>query len=583
MALIINHNMPAMTAARNLGTLYSNLGKNIERLSSGLRINKAADDAAGLAVREMMRANIAATNQGIRNAADAVSLIQTADGAMAVIDAKLIRMKELAEQAATGTYTTAQREIINSEYQAMALEIDRIANATNFNGVKLLDGSMNSQNGGMGIRIHFGAGNAAAEDYYYVRTDDVRATSSTGLRVGGDGHNDIWSTGSYPGLGSDLAGCCGGGFTNPNQAVSTTSSQGFMYGYNWDGTQSEGSALLTGRYLAGRYLNPGGMSLSALAAAVNQGTQSRVEITITSVIGFSATAAGYAAICFGNDEVYYVGCSSTFTATPEATGRAAEKISGTLTAASLAAAINDSASSNYWALRDSANVFVFLKQGGDYNNLEVEESSTSNSAKASIYFTNVATGVRNDGGAKFSLGGEDWGTMQLVQNGNSYGVALLGRDIGNGMDLTIAGSQHSNLLSGINITSAANADKIMSLLNRSTFVEVQDAGEGTFLNGGAHLRTQEAAQQSLLAVDRAIERKDQIRANLGAIQNRLEATMENLSIQAENLQASESRISDVDVATEMTEFTKNTILAQAAASMLAQANSLSSLALTLIG
>ena len=114
MSLIINHNMPAMTAARNLGTIYGNLGKSIERLSSGLRINRAADDAAGLAVREMMRADIAATLQGIRNAAAAVSLIQTAAGALAVIDAKLIRMKELAEQAATGTYTTAQREIINA-------------------------------------------------------------------------------------------------------------------------------------------------------------------------------------------------------------------------------------------------------------------------------------------------------------------------------------------------------------------------------------------------------------------------------------------------------------------------------------
>ncbi|MDR2726304.1 MAG: flagellin, partial [Candidatus Adiutrix sp.] len=129
MSLIINHNMMAMNATRNLGNAYKNLSTSVQRLSSGLRINSAADDAAGLAIREMMRADIATTMQGHRNAADAISLIQTADGALAVIDEKLIRMKELAEQAATGTYTTAQREIINSEYQAMAREIDRIANA----------------------------------------------------------------------------------------------------------------------------------------------------------------------------------------------------------------------------------------------------------------------------------------------------------------------------------------------------------------------------------------------------------------------------------------------------------------------
>jgi flagellin len=142
MALIMNHNLPAMTATRFVGQAYGALSKSIERLSSGLRINSAADDAAGLAVRELMRADIAAGYQGIRNASDAVSLIQTADGALGVIDQKLIRMKELAMQSATGTYSQFEREIINSEYQAMAAEIDRIANAAAFNGVKLLDGSL---------------------------------------------------------------------------------------------------------------------------------------------------------------------------------------------------------------------------------------------------------------------------------------------------------------------------------------------------------------------------------------------------------------------------------------------------------
>jgi flagellin-like hook-associated protein FlgL len=108
------------------------------RLSSGLRVSRAADDAAGLAIRELMRANIAALNQGVRNVNDAISLIQTADGALAVIDEKLIRMKELAEQAATGTYTSTQRLMIDSEFQAMSSEITRIATATAFNGVHML-------------------------------------------------------------------------------------------------------------------------------------------------------------------------------------------------------------------------------------------------------------------------------------------------------------------------------------------------------------------------------------------------------------------------------------------------------------
>ncbi|WP_443093413.1 flagellin N-terminal helical domain-containing protein, partial [Fundidesulfovibrio magnetotacticus] len=105
MSLVINHNLMAMNAARNLSQSYSDLGVSTRRLSSGLRVGTAADDAAGLAVRELMRADIASLNQGVRNANDAVSMIQTADGALGVIDEKLIRMKELATQASTGTYT----------------------------------------------------------------------------------------------------------------------------------------------------------------------------------------------------------------------------------------------------------------------------------------------------------------------------------------------------------------------------------------------------------------------------------------------------------------------------------------------
>jgi flagellin len=165
--LTINQNIMAMNAARNFGIAYESLFTSTQRLSSGMRINSSADDAAGLAVSELMRAEIAALNQGIRNARDAQSLLQTADGALAVIDEKLIRMKELAEQAATGTYTSVQRSIMNAEFTQMRNEIDRIANATRFNGVQLLNGNL-SGTGTAGLKIHFGPTNQAAEDYYFI-------------------------------------------------------------------------------------------------------------------------------------------------------------------------------------------------------------------------------------------------------------------------------------------------------------------------------------------------------------------------------------------------------------------------------
>jgi len=183
MALVINHNLMAMNATRNLNTAFGALSTSTRRLSSGLRITDASDDAAGLAIRELMRADIAALNQGIRNANDAISLLQTADGALQVIDEKLIRMKELAEQAATGTYSSDQRLIIDSEYQAMASEITRIANATDFNGVYLLNGNLSGTHDGSGLqssgqlKVHFGPANDSSEDYYYIEINSATASS----------------------------------------------------------------------------------------------------------------------------------------------------------------------------------------------------------------------------------------------------------------------------------------------------------------------------------------------------------------------------------------------------------------------
>ncbi len=185
MGMYINSNTMALGAQNNLGTHYGNLQTSIERLSSGLRINSSADDAAGLAIRELMRADVAALNQGVRNANDAISLLQTADGALGVIDEQLIRMKELTEQASTGTYDSTQRLMIESEYQALASEITRIATATDFNGIQLLDGSLSGEHDGTtlkatgALRIHFGSANDSAQDYY-----DIEIGNSTASALG---------------------------------------------------------------------------------------------------------------------------------------------------------------------------------------------------------------------------------------------------------------------------------------------------------------------------------------------------------------------------------------------------------------
>jgi len=152
--LAIKNNMMADNAARNLGTSYNALAKSVERLSSGLRINSAKDDAAGLAVRELIRSDVAALRQGSRNAADAVSMLQSAEGGMAIIDNILVRMRELGEQAATGSYSAAQKDIMQNEFFQLSEEIDRIAENTGFNGNKLLNADIGT------FSISLGSGTA---------------------------------------------------------------------------------------------------------------------------------------------------------------------------------------------------------------------------------------------------------------------------------------------------------------------------------------------------------------------------------------------------------------------------------------
>jgi flagellin len=170
--LAIKNNLMADNAARTLSSSYDSLATSVERLSSGMRINSAKDDAAGLAVRELIRADVAALQQGSRNAADAVSMLQSAEGGLGVIDNILVRMRELAEQAATGSYSTAQKTLMNNEFVQLSAEIDRIANTTAFNGNKLLDATSAAA-----FSISLGSGTAIS-----LNKADM---TTTGLGIGG--------------------------------------------------------------------------------------------------------------------------------------------------------------------------------------------------------------------------------------------------------------------------------------------------------------------------------------------------------------------------------------------------------------
>jgi flagellin len=621
MGLVLNHNLPAIFASNMLDKSYSRLAVNTERLSSGLRINTAADDPAGFGIREIMRAELINQEQGLRNAADGISLLQTAEGAMAVIDEKLLRMRELAEQAATGTYSTLQREIINSEYQAMAAEIDRIANATEFNGVKLLDGSVSAMHHGKGLKIHFGSKDSQAEDYYFLNIGDLRATTSTGLRVGGDAKNDIWSTASLSGN-QAAEGCCGAGIPSLTQAGSGwTAGQIFSYGYNWDEAKVIDQELNQGRYVAGAWQIDSGATLESLLDQVNRGTQSRVRIDIRindtpeGLVGFDAQNNAHR-ICIG-DEVYYYGSASMVSAdiyqncpNPESyqmVSLSGSAYSSFYVAESLARAINDN-SDTFWAKLEEPglyregyiSVYVFSREGGDRDDLVGSDRQLgaaiagSASQMDAVLWYDDETGKEGRDGSNFGNGGQYWGALKATPTGyGTWGVRLDGRDVGAERDLWILDSGNSATSAAYDLNfyryggskfggpaSVPTGDLTVTGLGRSYFLEVQNASDGDW--AGASLRTQSNAQVALDALAQAIAKKDEIRATLGAYINRLENTISNMEIMHDTLQGAESRISDVDIAKEMTDFVRNQVLSQAAVSILSQANAMPEMALSLL-
>jgi flagellin len=394
--LAIKNNLMAEQASRQLGKQYDRLQKSVAQLSSGLRINTAGDDAAGLAVRELVRADIAMLRQGSRNARDAISMLQTAEGAMSVIDDILIRLMGLAEQSATDSYSSAQRKIMDQEFGQLINEIDRIANNTDFNGQKLLDRDTETFN------IHIGS--AETID---IGTHDM---SASGLGVGGTKSYAVSSSGTW--------------VTGINDTINISSG---LLTINFTGTDAQTSIQVS-------FPSTGNMTLSEIVDRIN--TVSRAT----------------------DDEEYDV---------------------------------------------------------------------------ATVYYD---------------------------QTQKKYGLKLT----------ALWGSGENDIAvnwSAIDVP----AETLFSTM-------VTSAGAGTRI----HIRDSVSARGALNTVWDAIKSKDEYRAKMGYLMNRLESAISVVDIEAENLLAAESRISDVDVATEMAAMTRYQVLAQAGISMLSQANTMPQMALQLL-
>lgn len=177
MALRINHNVPSLAVQRALSTTNRELSKAVERLSSGLRINKAWDDPAGLAVSEKFRAQISSMVEAERNASQGINLLATAEGAMAILDEKLIRMRALAVEASNGTLTSLDRSYLDVEFQQLKSEITRIAEVTNYNGLSLLDGTYSQGSTAGGIQLQVGTYAIDNVDTYQITINNMTASA----------------------------------------------------------------------------------------------------------------------------------------------------------------------------------------------------------------------------------------------------------------------------------------------------------------------------------------------------------------------------------------------------------------------
>jgi flagellin len=535
--MIINHNISALNTYRQLSANSSSTSKSLEKLSSGLRINRAGDDAAGLAISEKMRGQIRGLQMASKNAQDGISLIQTAEGALNETHSILQRMKELATQAANGTNTESDRGEIQKEINQLSSEINRIGNTTEFNTQKLLKG-------GAAITGEIGSvSNVAGEA---ASGSDVAAS----LAIGGP--NGFTVTAVTPGTagnaytvtivqgtGNDLATA---GVVDADGNVTITL-----------GTDSSGNPLsVKGADLDGLTLTGPGASLVSIADAGDGSGIISTQASTNLSGGSSASTGTQGSTTFSITKA--LGAGDTIEV-------AGETITVYETAAELAAANGGL---------------------GDSFGISLESAATAADQAAAIRGMTFADRTVTGSGAQVVITQSTAGTGDVTGpvlgnvNGTGFQTNLqIGANTGQSFTLDVNDMRGAALFVSSTDSTTAKTITIDGKEYTIKFNQEKAVTDGTDNNGieyALDVSDTANATAAIKALDDAINTVSSERSKLGAYQNRLEHTINNLGTSAENLTAAESRIRDVDMAKEMMEFTKLSILNQAATAMLAQAN-----------
>ncbi|MFJ7726530.1 flagellin [Neobacillus sp. NPDC097160] len=520
----INHNLTAMNTLRQLNTASTGQTKSMEKLSSGLRINRAGDDAAGLAISEKMRAQIRGLDQASANAQDGISMIQTAEGALNETHSILQRVRELADQSANGTNTAEDRKAIQDEVKQLKEEIDRIGNTTEFNTQKLLNGNLKS------------AGGAS-----------VGQNSTTGAIVA-----------------KQTAGKISGAVTNATAGTDfvkeTINVDGTSIDVNWQNLSAEEQAVLTAA-------DTDANSMQKAAELIGQKINEAIDASGKNIAHVNAYSDGTNLVVEsgtkGTDSKVTAGASGVLkvmTAGGAGTTAGTSVYNGTAVATTdlYNVSINGvsmevTPGANY--ANNSAMSTIATQMQTDINAAILAANGVSGATSSADpgYIADVKVNVTKDG--RFEILSES-GPVTLSDKPGKTAVADLGLSqaqtdaSGNGgMTFQIGANKGQTITFGIN--------------------DMRSAALGI---SGVDVSTQAGASNALKSLDSAIKSVSSERSKLGAVQNRLEHTINNLNTSSENLTAAESRIRDVDMAKEMMNQTKNSILSQAAQAMLAQSN-----------
>lgn len=607
----VNTNISSINSQRHLAKNSSALGKSIERLSSGLRINKAADDAAGMAISTKFSAQVTGLNQAVRNANNAISLVQTAEGGVNTLTDILQRLRELAVQSSSDDNTASDRATLTSEANNLLAEYDRIAGTSEFNTMTLLDGSFTSKyfqvganysqtitfnindarGKSVGGRAEYDAdianGVAAAVDENFgageikINGYDVAATNAT------DDQYSVLSISS----------------TNIGNIASTALSLETFLNFIINGTSVAvslaGSTAITGESLA-----------TAITTAINDADIA--DVTARTINGGSAWvleaangtnvalmySVGGAGTLSGAFSIGGIGMNDVSAMFGDSIAATVTNYNGESSAVAKAVAINAIKSSSGVLATARANVVTgagaiqaqTLSAGDVYiNGVDIGAVTvTANDGTGALVTainnqsssTGVTASVNSDGYLVLTAadGRNITVTTETAAKGNTSGLGLTDADATNGTWL-YRSEVRLNDDDSFEIASASSVEDLTG--SSGTIVSV--ASDVAAHNVATiSINTQDDAQAAILTIDAALDDLSGIRANIGAIQNRVEFTVANLKIASENMNAAKSAITDADFALEVSVYTRNQVLTQAGTAMLGQANSTTQMSLQLL-